>query len=431
MEREGASSNSDLEDMMRKLPVIELDKSIFNRVSDEPDADEEDRIADEILWDVILGVPQRDWETAKVTEYNRVFLECALKNAAKYKKDDDDYKKKIEEVNCTLSDMEKFDYFKILPRSPYPSRFYWWYSVYRMRNTNPTSVRSKRYTDPGAEEYLESGVLQFFSMKFSGEFSNGKPMSVYGFVAVRDDVDQLRNYLFNRSRENAYEIFPDSANIPLISPARGISTEFDVLIEYSIKVKKNDSDCAEGDVELMDGCFEFIHLDKFYHEVRDVRIYGSLGPVDIHFASLTRAVEACIDVKIKRTGKGCNNLKVVTAFTSRFPNGIVLYDSSISSQGTTVKEDGLPLLIIDSSVVAVELASKLKLLLEFSTEDDPECEFHQDANKREVQGTPMTHELSFKGKKYGSSEEAIVIGGMLEVEAKVTWSTMGVPCFKW
>jgi hypothetical protein len=36
--------------------------------------DEEDRIADEILWDVILGVPQRDWETAKVTEYNRVFL---------------------------------------------------------------------------------------------------------------------------------------------------------------------------------------------------------------------------------------------------------------------------------------------------------------------------------------------------------------------
>jgi hypothetical protein len=72
------------------------------------------------------------------------------------------------------------------------------------------SVRSKRYSDPGAEEYLESGVLQFFSMKFSGEFSNGKPMSVYGFVAVRDDVDHLRNYVFNRSRENAYEVFPVS-----------------------------------------------------------------------------------------------------------------------------------------------------------------------------------------------------------------------------
>jgi hypothetical protein len=38
MEREGASSNSDLEDMLRKLPVIELDKSIFDRVSDEPDS---------------------------------------------------------------------------------------------------------------------------------------------------------------------------------------------------------------------------------------------------------------------------------------------------------------------------------------------------------------------------------------------------------
>ncbi|KAM0915852.1 hypothetical protein ACQ4PT_010597 [Festuca glaucescens] len=107
-------------------------------------------------------------------------------------------------------------------------------------------------------------------------------------------------------------------------------------------------------------------------------------------------------------------------------------DASIFSQGTTAKEDGLPLLIIDSSVVAVELASKLKLLLDVSTEDDPKCEFrHQDANKRDVQGTVTTHELSFNGKKYGSSEGRIVIGGMLEVEAKVTWSTMGVPCFKW
>jgi hypothetical protein len=223
----------------------------------------------------------------------------------------------------------------------------------------------------------------------------------------------------------------DSANIPLISPARGISTRFDVLIEYRIKVKNNDSDCAEGDVELMDGCFEFVHLDKDCHEVRDVRIYGSLGPVEIHFVSLTCAVEASIDVKIKRTGKGCNNLKAVTAFTSRLPKCIVLYDRSVFSQGATAKEDGLPLLIVDSSVVSVELASKLKLLFEFSTEDDPECEFHQDANKREVQGTPMSHELIFKGKKYGSSVETIVIGGMLEVEVKVTWSTMGEPYVKW
>ena len=40
MEGEGASreSNLELEDMMRKLPVIDLDESIFNRVSDEPDS---------------------------------------------------------------------------------------------------------------------------------------------------------------------------------------------------------------------------------------------------------------------------------------------------------------------------------------------------------------------------------------------------------
>jgi hypothetical protein len=38
MELEEASPISDLEDMLRKLPVIQLDKSILNRVSDEPDS---------------------------------------------------------------------------------------------------------------------------------------------------------------------------------------------------------------------------------------------------------------------------------------------------------------------------------------------------------------------------------------------------------
>jgi hypothetical protein len=32
------------------------------------------------------------------------------------------------------------------------------------------------------------------------------PVEVYGIVAVRDDEDYCRNYLFNRSRENPLDI---------------------------------------------------------------------------------------------------------------------------------------------------------------------------------------------------------------------------------
>ena len=45
-----------------------------------------------------------------------------------------------------------------------------------------------RFTQPGADEYASSELLQFFSLMFAGDFLHAQRMSVYGFVAVRDDV---------------------------------------------------------------------------------------------------------------------------------------------------------------------------------------------------------------------------------------------------
>lgn len=57
----------------------------------------------------------------------------------------------------------------------------------------------------------------------------------------------------------------------------------------------------------------------------------------------------------------------MTAFTRGYSDGIVLYDtpnhSSLSS------EDDLPLVLVASGVVAVELDSELKLAFDFSSED--------------------------------------------------------------
>ncbi|RCV45316.1 hypothetical protein SEVIR_9G448400v4 [Setaria viridis] len=107
-----------------------------------------------------------------------------------------------------------------------------------MTNTNPTSLGSKCFTEPCAYEYVSSD-LQFFSMKFAGDFSHGEKMTIYGFVAVRDDIDHLRNYIFYRSSDHAQEITPDAPDLLLIPPARGISAPFNVIVEYCLKVKNN------------------------------------------------------------------------------------------------------------------------------------------------------------------------------------------------
>jgi hypothetical protein len=47
-----------------------------------------------------------------------------------------------------------------------------------------------------SENYVASTILQIFSLKFVGDFPDDQqPLPVYGFVAVRDDCEPLRNYV--------------------------------------------------------------------------------------------------------------------------------------------------------------------------------------------------------------------------------------------
>ncbi|CAN6271128.1 unnamed protein product [Urochloa humidicola] len=135
-------------------------------------------------------------------------------------------------------------------------------------------------------------------MRFAGDFSHGQRMSIYGFVAVRDEVDKLRNYIFNRPREHAQEITPDSPDLLLTPPTRGISAPYDVIVEYSLKVKGNGGDDTKDDEEFIDGCFMFRETSRWDTALRKVRLFGSVGPLDIHFVSMKFAVEATVEVKV-------------------------------------------------------------------------------------------------------------------------------------
>ncbi|KAF0930047.1 hypothetical protein E2562_027215 [Oryza meyeriana var. granulata] len=49
-------------------------------------------------------------------------------------------------------------------------------------------------------------MMQIFSLKLSKIQTH--PITIYDFFAVRDELEPLRNYVFNRSRDNAFTIEP-------------------------------------------------------------------------------------------------------------------------------------------------------------------------------------------------------------------------------
>jgi hypothetical protein len=99
------------------------------------------------------------------------------------------------------------------------------------------------------------------------------------------------------------------------------------MVEYSLKVKSNGSDASEKDDELIYGCFEVKQTPCSDIQLRNARLFSSLGPIDVRFAILRYAVEATIDIEVKRAIAGYN-LSTVTASTCGYVDEIMLYDSS-------------------------------------------------------------------------------------------------------
>jgi hypothetical protein len=51
-------------------------------------------------------------------------------------------------------------------------------------------------------EHLPAPMLQIFSLKLAKTPVNSGSIQLYGYMAARDDMDGLLNYVFNRSRDN-------------------------------------------------------------------------------------------------------------------------------------------------------------------------------------------------------------------------------------
>ncbi|CAN6343465.1 unnamed protein product [Urochloa humidicola] len=257
-------------------------------------------------------------------------------------------------------------------------------------------------------------LLQFIDINIAGyHHTRPGPARIFGFVAARDTVEPLRNYVYKREISN-YEAVSVKQNtgmarLSLRSPTRVISMVASrALMEFELYVRTEDrpDDEPKGDC-LIEGCTEFtsLHASQSYIEHR--RLYGHNCALDVKFAVLINAVEARIDVEVLRLGAIASgvNLKVY-AKTSGFREVIRLFEGAAPKPGDDVM----------CFVVAVETHNYLDLYIEGSPGDNPVV-------GQKEQALRSRWKCSFGSGYHCMDEQVAELGDFGEVSVKVNWKS--------
>uniref|UniRef100_A0ACD5W3L0 Uncharacterized protein n=1 Tax=Avena sativa TaxID=4498 RepID=A0ACD5W3L0_AVESA len=179
-----------------------------------------------------------------------------------------------------------------------------WHHTYEMDKLSETCLPPMRYTEccdqasVGQERCFHKAcpMLQVFCARIQTFLlaDNTNPIEVYGCIAVRDSEDYSRNYLFNRSRDNPLTINSASDYLRLLSPKRGMSMQFDCLVEVAIRTKALSGDT--DDKTLVDGCFDLIEGRAALDVLSRSTVEGEHGAIVFDLIIFRRGVEATISM---------------------------------------------------------------------------------------------------------------------------------------
>ncbi|KAL6629839.1 hypothetical protein ACP70R_029604 [Stipagrostis hirtigluma subsp. patula] len=273
-----------------------------------------------------------------------------------------------------------------------------WKTDYCIADRNETRFEAMALSVPTADCYIRNGfcmlhtpkaMLQIFSLKLAKIPVNG-PVELYGYIATRDGLDPLLNYVVKFSRDDPI-IMEQGSLISMAGPKRGIEMYNTVLIEYDMRIKTGKHE--KDDLCIIDGV-SLISNAGFSRKVFTNRINGNCGAVDIGVSRIDCAVEATVEVFISKVQSSFS--LCLGCFTGGFKDEIRLFDGIIG------EPRGLK-----RSVVAVMTRSSLDLKFKIGSGSHGCTE----------------HCCSFKANNHGCVVQHVNTK-FASVFVKVTWSTL-------
>ncbi|CAL4889970.1 unnamed protein product [Urochloa decumbens] len=233
-------------------------------------------------------------------------------------------------------------------------------------------------------------MLQIFSLKLAKIPVYAGKIELYGYIATRDDLEPLLNYVVNVSRDDP--IIVEQGSFINIAPKRGIKLGYDTLIEYDMKIKTGGHE--KDDLQLIDGVSVIGIMGTPNWSVFTSRIIGSCGAIDISASRLDHAVEATVEVLVSEV-QGSFSM-CLGCFTSRLDKEIRLFD------GTIGEPHGLK-----RYVVAVVMGTQMDLRFKVGAGSSRSSE----------------HCCSFTAHNHGHVDQLIETDFAL-ISLKVTWSVL-------
>ncbi|XP_044345312.1 uncharacterized protein [Triticum aestivum] len=234
-------------------------------------------------------------------------------------------------------------------------------------------------------------MLQIVSIKLAKIHVDGGPIALYGYIALRDNLDPLLNYVVKFSRDDPITLEQGSL-INLAGPKRGINYLGDIFIEYDMRIKTVGPE--KHDPQLIDGVSILGNMGVRNRSVFTNRIHGNCGAVDITFSSLENAIEATVEVAISEVQSSFN--LSLGCFTSGLNEEIRLFDGVIGETRS-----------LKRSVVAVVIDSWIHLKFKVGTERSSSTE----------------RDCFFNAGNHGSSARKIKTDFAL-ISVKVIWSPL-------
>ncbi|CAN6249358.1 unnamed protein product [Urochloa humidicola] len=161
-----------------------------------------------------------------------------------------------------------------------------------------TKIPPMRFTDKPPEPWqaYPCPTLQVFSVKVGGLRGGLQwPLHVFGKVALRDSVDQNRNMVFDRTRDNCQILTKEVPNLKLTGPSRAVLLVDPVTFEVDLKVKG----CTESeDKHLSFLAVQFLDTIPLVSCLRERDYPSKLSTLSFTLGIVVYSVEATISVRV-------------------------------------------------------------------------------------------------------------------------------------